>query len=333
MALSGVCSAKSVVPYLNVITDSSLVLNGGVNRSFTNRFLIDSGIAYTNDTHTLFASVQWQQGSDGSKAVGDIQVYSNIDAQNFSRIYEAYYRYDADNWYLVLGRTDANSTFAAPEHATEFINSSMGFSPTIFALPTYPTPAFGVLMAKQLNESLRMSAGIYDAADNDFTEQFYIGEIAYQLDEDNQIKLGYWYDTTAAASFNAKQLYKAGRGLYAITDSEFNIGSQSIQSYLQLAYSDPLYSEIEWHLGIGANIHSPFNQTNHIAGVAVTSIKLSDYLTTQAPHETAFEAFYKAQLTSTIAVKPDLQWILNPSGRRDIHDALVFTLRLELSFN
>jgi len=51
--------------------------------------------------------------------------------------------------------------------------------------------------------------------------------------------------------------------------------------------------------------------------------------------ELAVEAFYKFQLTRWLTLKPDLQYIINPSGRGpagDIDNALVGTVRLEVAF-
>ena len=48
--------------------------------------------------------------------------------------------------------------------------------------------------------------------------------------------------------------------------------------------------------------------------------------------ELAIELFQQVFLTRSVVVKPDLQVIVDPSGRTDIDDAWVFTVRLELSF-
>ncbi len=44
--------------------------------------------------------------------------------------------------------------------------------------------------------------------------------------------------------------------------------------------------------------------------------------------ETNIELFYKAQLLPYLTIRPDLQYVANPSGR--YRDALVFGLRFEV---
>ncbi|WP_082769032.1 carbohydrate porin [Paraglaciecola hydrolytica] len=52
----------------------------------------------------------------------------------------------------------------------------------------------------------------------------------------------------------------------------------------------------------------------------------------QASSETAVELFYHWPLNKNLVLKPDLQYIISPSGNHKINNALVFTLRLELNF-
>lgn len=48
--------------------------------------------------------------------------------------------------------------------------------------------------------------------------------------------------------------------------------------------------------------------------------------------EHAFEVFYKAMITPSIYVQPDVQFIANPSGRRTIDDAWVLGLQVGVAF-
>ena len=47
--------------------------------------------------------------------------------------------------------------------------------------------------------------------------------------------------------------------------------------------------------------------------------------------ESAFEFYYKFEVTPAISLKPDLQYITNPGGVKTADDALVFTLRLDVT--
>jgi len=66
-----------------------------------------------------------------------------------------------------------------------------------------------------------------------------------------------------------------------------------------------------------------------ISGFGIASLELSPYLNPEAT-EIAFELFYKLLLVKNVALQPDLQYIVGPSGVE--RDAFVFGLRYELAF-
>ena len=331
-------SQAELSPYASLTVDSSQVLSGGLQRDFTSRVLFDGGVNYQHDKHSVFISYQAQRGDIGSDSVGDIQAYSNIDEDNFSRWYEVYYQYDADQWYLRLGKTDANGEFAVNDYAANFINSSMGFSPTIVGFPTYPSPALSVLAGIQIDDDLQLAAGVYAAQDyDDFAEQFYVAELRYQLSEHSLLKLGWWHDSNQyplATSVDEQQASTSGYYLLLqnnLPDTRW-FGSQSSHWYGQLGYADEKISEINWHFGTGIEFVSPFGRSEHSMGIGLSYVKLSPLLLEDATSETAIEAFYSWPLHQNLLLKPDLQYIISPSGNPQINNALVFTLRLELSY-
>lgn len=329
---------SSISPYASLTVDSSQVLSGGLKRDFTSRLLFDGGAEYQVDQHLVFLSYQFQRGPVGSDSVGDIQAYSNIDEDNFSRIYEFFYQYQGDNWFARIGKTDANGEFAVADPAGNFINSSMGFSPTIVAFPTYPTPALSILGGFTVSSEFELAVGVFASKEyNNFSEQFIISELRYRLSEQSQIKFGLWHDTNRYESLAPHSSAQNGTtGYYLIVQSELeNISwfdSQQVNWYCQLGKSDEIISEIEWHVGSGFEIHHPFGLNEHGMGFGLSYVKLSPNLNTDKSHETAFEAYYLWPLSELINMKPDLQYVINPSGSEQIDDALVFTLRLELNF-
>lgn len=298
--------------------------------------MFDGGFSYQADKHSVFISYQAQRGEIGSDSVGDIQAYSNIDEDNFSRWYEVYYQYDADNGYLRIGKTDANGEFAVNDHGANFINSSMGFSPTILGFPTYPSPALSIVAGVQIHQDVQLAAGVYAAEHyNDFAEQFYVAELRYQINEHSLLKLGWWRDSnTYPRAFDEQQ--DATSGYYALLQNSLPntrwFGSQSSHWYGQLGYADEKISEINWHFGTGIEFISPFARSEHSMGLGLSYVKLSPWIIENATSETAIEAFYSWPLHTNLLLKPDLQYIISPSGNQEINNALIFTLRLELSY-
>jgi len=61
------------------------------------------------------------------------------------------------------------------------------------------------------------------------------------------------------------------------------------------------------------------------------AIHFSDHFRASSEYETAYELFYRLQLTPWFSIKPDLQYIANPGGK-GTPDALAATVRVQVSF-
>ncbi|MBC7894465.1 MAG: carbohydrate porin [Cytophagaceae bacterium] len=69
------------------------------------------------------------------------------------------------------------------------------------------------------------------------------------------------------------------------------------------------------------------------AGLAVSHVALSnDPASGFATNETTFEAFYRLPVLGSVALRPDVQYIVHPSGSTGVRNALVATLRLDVSY-
>jgi len=77
---------------------------------------------------------------------GAAQLPSNIDSCSRTTLYELWLeqRFLSNKLRLKGGKIDANTEFDVVQTAGDFLNSSMGYSPTILAFPTYPEPKPGI---------------------------------------------------------------------------------------------------------------------------------------------------------------------------------------------
>ena len=180
----------SIEPIL--IMDYSNVFSGGARRGDTLRYLLDlSFVLNLRDlagwsTGRLVVDLQRLRGPNGSHLAGDFQGFSNIDFRNFDQLNAYYYEFclggrggdyschagaPADvSGYLfqfTLGKLDANSKFAYAVNAGEFIQSSMGFSPTILGFPSYPDPAMGAIAFVHPSDHLYAGFGLFDGSTHD----------------------------------------------------------------------------------------------------------------------------------------------------------------------
>jgi len=159
---------------LAIIDDWSKNFRGGASSSGSfNRYSLDVSMAVdtkrlTNLTGgTAFVRLKNHVGANGADFVGDEQGFSNIDDAPRTRLYELWYEQRVgDRIRFKGGKIDANTEFAVVQVAADFVNSSMGYSPTILALPTYPQPRPGLNLFLVPSEHYLGSLGIFRTAEN-----------------------------------------------------------------------------------------------------------------------------------------------------------------------
>mgnify|MGYP005814108215 CR=1 FL=1 len=91
---------------------------------------------------------------------------------------------------------------------------------------------------------------------------------------------------------------------------------------------------------LGVIVRQPFSSSaSEALGLAITSARTgSSYRQAQQlvgdpidKAETAVELTYRRALTPWLTIQPDLQWILSPGASRELRNALVVGLRVEMS--
>lgn len=140
-----------------------LSTGGDLRSDLSLTFELDTSAAGLWDQGEFFMHLQAQFG-DGitERYVGDLQVLSNIDADDFAQVSEIWYRHTFvdERVSIKLGKMDANSDFAFVEFGGAFINSSGGFPPTI-PLITYPDADWGIVVGATPTKWFSISAGMY----------------------------------------------------------------------------------------------------------------------------------------------------------------------------
>ncbi len=345
--------------------DLSKELAGGVRTHTADRSLLNLKLTLDLaellgwDNGTVFVNYQILDGENGNQDTGDVQVYSNIDnPKEYSQLSELWLeRYERDGTVRIrVGKMDANSDFAYVDNGMEFINSSMGNSPTIVGMPTYPDPATAVNVFLYPNDRHYIGVGIYDGATQEglrtgsrgprtFTgdpaDLFYIGETGMtwngaDYDLPGRLALGIWHHDGTFARFGSGR-ESGTTGFYTVLEQTLwrLDDERALDGFLQYGYADENVSAVNHHLGAGVVMAAPFSaRPDDTAGLGVSWVEFSDATGAGfgAPDETAIEVFYKVQLRSRIALKPDYHYIVNPGGSGALDDASVFTLRVEVNF-
>lgn len=323
-------------PFAYIVADNSQVVSGGVERGFTSRFLVDSGFEFSHGPHRVFANVQVHRGDDGSEKTGDAQAYSNIDEADFEKLYQLYYGYHFLQGFVRAGLHDANEEFANTLSGDGFINASMGFSPTIASLPTYPSPALTVHGGLYLSEQFELVGGVYSSGSaTRFDEQFYIAELRYAMVVGDLLKAGIWRDTTPVFDETGMPVADSSRGVYSTLDTHLGnpgwLGGNPADHFIQLGYTNHRYSEIDLHAGTGIRLSELYGHEDQSAGVGLTAVRLQAQDGEEIGWESAIEIYWQYMAHEQLMLQPDVQFIQHPSGSNEIRDAWVLTLRIELS--
>ncbi|QDU83357.1 Carbohydrate-selective porin, OprB family [Planctomycetes bacterium Pla163] len=346
--------------------DGSYVPFGSVDeRGTAARGLLDLSFTYdTNpvldiDGGTFHAALEWIHGQDGSTEIGVVQPTSSIDAEERFQLGRLWYQQAFEGTRVRLGKIDGNSHFAVVDAAADFVHSSMGLSPTVFLMPTYPDAAFGV-MVEQDAGPLVLRGGVFDGAlargvrtgesgpstTFDGTDDwFWIGEADLGWDG-GRLVLGGWTSTADVARFDGGT-ESGSRGLYAIAEHRLvdlgtavevhdpitHVVAAGIDGFLQYGSADGDVSAVETHIGAGIQWVAPFGVATDRLGLGVSYADL-----TTAPgagftasSETAFELYYGFEAAAFARVKTDVQYVLDPGGNAAVDDAWVFTLRVTLA--
>lgn len=348
----------------SAIIDLSRPGLGGIRRRVTVRSLfdviatIDLKQLWNLEGGTIVLGYQVYVGRDASRDVGDLQAFSNIDAHERSQIAEFWY----EQWLfhkrarVKIGKVLADSEFAVVENGAEFIHSSMGHSPTLFVMPVYPDAASGINLFTYPHEHLSLGFGLYDGAASRgvhtgvhgpetfrFGDLFLVGELGgkWTLGASHlpgHIGLGGWGHTGTFARFDGHTQRGTG-GAYLVFDHTLwreNLRQEDdirgIAMFAQYGYAEATVSEVVDHLSAGFTWTGACSHRDHdVVGLEATWARLSHDTNFRGSYELNIELFYKLQLTSWLSIKPDLQYIINPSGGGSIDDALVGTLRLEFT--
>ncbi|MEP7187432.1 MAG: carbohydrate porin [Rhodanobacter sp.] len=115
----------------------------------------------------------------------------------------------------------------------------------------------------------------------------------------------------------------------------------TVSAFVQLGSGDASVDRFGTYLGTGVVISAPLRgRSADEVGIALAIARNgASYRRLQVPGsptthtESTVELTYLAQVTSGIAMQPDLQYVIHPGTDRSIPNALVFTLSFEMSMD
>ncbi len=360
---------RGVVAELLYTGEAFSCLHGGLNTSQAVEYRGNLDFTLTLDTEKLAlwrGGTFFLYGQNGhgrgitEEHVGDIQVLSNIDAEDFTQVSEYWYEQVLLDGRLrfILGKQDCNAEFCALDYGADFINSSFGPMPTI-PMPTFPDPALGAAVFAEAGKSLSVAAAIYDGAGQGGTSgfntafdgeggAFSILELAWKprLKSDGALRgnyrAGLWYHSDELEEIGAESdppSLCGNHGFYVALEQRLFKSAddaedeRGIGAFVEFGWAPDDRNEIARYAGAGILLAGMIaDRDADKIGLGVAHARLSDRLTDikGTTYETAIEVFYKAQLTQWMVLQPDIQLILNPAGKG--RDAVAAGIRCEVIF-
>ena len=104
-------------------------------------------------------------------------------------------------------------------------------------------------------------------------------------------------------------------------------------AFFQFGWAPSAYNEISQYYGAGCQyVGLVPTRDEDVTGAGMFHVTLSGRVQSleQRYSETAVELFHRFQITPSVSLKPDLQYIVNPGGNG--RDALAVGVRVQMAF-
>jgi carbohydrate-selective porin OprB len=278
---------------------------------------------------------------------GDVvaaQLYSNIDACSKTMLYELWLeqRLFGEKLRLKGGKIDANTEFAVVEGAGDFLNSSMGYSPTIVAFSTYPEPKLGLGVFVHPAKDYAFGLGVFQTAGWGTLSVVEPGRRwSTRGDLSGRVSVGYWRLDGAMSRMDGNAT-SSTQGVYSVVEQSLwhrplagKDGERTFSTFLQFGRSNRAVSAFASHVGGGVVLQAPAaRRPRDSMGFAATWVSLSP-----CPGESAnptaeliLESYYKVAVSKHFAFVQDLQYLHQPGAFSTSPDGPVVSSRLAVSF-
>lgn len=294
-------------------------------------------------------------GADISTFVGDAQVTSNIEANDSQRLYELWY-----NQVLLGGRVevlvglhDLNSEFYTNDCSGLFNNSSFGIGPNVSAnapVGIFNLAALGARVSYAPSERVNYRVAVYDGDPGDpevnnnglkvdwdsdqglmtiMEAQYFPSQEGKNNERNicNAYRLGVWYHSGEFEKVQSDEPVFL-QGNYGMYFSAEQAVTRHIAGFVLGGFAAKDRSAVPYYFGIGLNTQLLASRPEDVFGLGIASANIIE----EDAWEIAIEGTWHIQITEWFSLKPDVQYVIQPSGVKGSDNVLQFGLRTELGF-
>jgi porin len=336
--------------------DFATVASGGLERGDRHMGLVeltfDRDFKFLGRENALHLSVQHVYGGGFSEfQVGDLQTVSNIEADDGTRLLEAWVDVPLTaNSSVLIGRYDLNSEFDVIEAGGLFLSSSQGIGPDISqtgaAGPSiFPRTAFGIRLQQQHQGRGTLRGAALDveaSSDADSGGVPFAGGAMLILEyefplQSARVRTGAWRFTQSKAAVSDPQDRGSEYGGYASVERKLGA---NLVVHGRFGMANPRVSRIGLYAGggvahTGGLLPGRKDAIGFAFGYARNGREYQDAMRAEGfavtSGELACELTWRIPFGEHLVLQPDVQYVVDPDTNPDIADALVLILRVELS--
>lgn len=272
--------------------------------------------------------------------VGDFQGVDNIEAGNHTFLEQFWFSQTFKHVTFSFGLQDFNADYAACDHASNFLNSSLGLHSTISSnipVPTFPINGLAFNFKWNINDQMLWQTGIYDSP-LDFDENPY--NVNWKLSSAKGYILATEYEynplfhNNLESSFKIGAFYQTAEKIWAlhfcIEQMAWHKNNSDITLFLMASLADKKRCENYLFASTGIECHGVFSKKGKdMLGLAATCAMFNS----DKKAETTFELTYRYQLLDFLYLQPNIQYIINPAGTdAELDNALTAFLRFGIEF-
>jgi porin len=323
---------------------SKSVLAGAGNQDWFSRYSwdltaeIDGQKAVRWTRGSAVVRVKLHRNTSGIADTQPMQAYSNLDAAAQTGLYEAWaqQQFRGNRIRLKAGRIDANADFATVATAADFLNSSMGYGPTLMKFSTYPDPRAGFEAMGAFGKSSQAGFGIFGAGSGTFSVLEGVHTWAA-----GRVAAGVWNLEQRLTRFDGA-LASRTPGIYAVVEQALfgqappgDNSPRRLQGFLQVGTGQGSVNPYTLHLGGGIVLNRPMRlRTRDTAGAAATWVRLTHAAGAgyDAGGELATEVYYKTSLPRALSLISDVQVFQHPGGVLSHSDTFIASSRMVVTF-
>ncbi len=320
---------------------------------------INSFKSRLNNSSVHFNIIHTHGDTPSEDVLHDLQVFSNIEAGQYTGLFEAYIESSVNSHSILIGQHDLNTHFLFVDPALNFVNSSLGLMPTLSFnqdCSTFPLTSLGAIYSYE-QDAYKMKIGIYDGNPGTFESNknnlhpsfisedgiFAITELATSIDAQGtaNIKMGLYLHSSDFENYNdATSKYNCNYGTYFLMQYS-SAKDQHQQSYIDYfakgGISPANRNVIPYFVGIGAVKYSLINWIkNDRIGLAYAQAFISEKYREINPEykksETVLELFYGMDFLTYFSLQPSIQYIINTGAQKEASNNLVSLVRIQASF-